>query len=220
MQNNERVPGRAKKGPNLGFKALILGLFEGTSFMPLDFSIHTEKPISARHRKERYQKACVPGSPGAERRTECSMDKITQANPMIKRAVKHGIKAHDVLADSGFRRKRFIQAIRQIRKQALHVVCGARKDKRKYGYRGAQVDAYESLGLLFKEIVAKLREKHLAERLWELFAELLQAVFTSMSNSGSMDLQQFQSSPQYVALKNLFEASFLGNQSQSLNMAV
>lgn len=41
-----------------------------------------------------------------------------------------------------------------------------------------------------------------------------------MSDSGSMDLQQFQRSPQYVALKDLFEASFLGNQLQSLNMAV
>lgn len=153
-----------KKG-SLGFKALMLGLLEGTSFMPRDFSIHTEKPLRARHRKGRYQKACVPGSPGARRRKECPVDKITQAITMIQRAVKHPIKAHDVVADSGFSRKRFIQAIRQIRKQAPHVVCGARKDKRKYAYRGSLVDAYESLGLLFEEIVAELREKHLTERL-------------------------------------------------------
>ena len=327
-----------KQGSKLGFKDLVLGWFDGTSFIPLDFSIHAEKPLRGKHRKEQYQKECKPGSPGATRRKECSMDKITQAITMIKRAVKHGVKAHYVLADSWFSSKGFIQAIRQIRHHAMHVVCGVRKDKRKYGYRGTQVDAkallarlkhegnakrcrklntryfevvvqyegvgevklyfcrfpyakewrlflstdtslsfvgmmelyttrwtieiffkemkqhlrlgqcqsrdfdaqiahvticcitytflaylrrveaYESLGSLFEGIVAELREKNVAERLWALFEELLQAVLTSVADSGPMDLEQFQSSPQYAAFKDLFEASFLGNQLQSLNM--
>ncbi len=97
-----------KKGAKLGFKDLVLGWFDGTSFIPLDFSIHAEKPLRGKHRKAQYQKECVPDSPGAKRRKECSVDKITQAITMIKRAVKHGIKAHDVLADSWFSSKRFI----------------------------------------------------------------------------------------------------------------
>ena len=66
--------------------------------------------------------------------------------------------------------------------------------------------------------MAELREKNVAERLWALFEELLQAVLTSVADSGPMDLEQFQSSPQYAAFKDLFEASFLGNQLQSLSM--
>ena len=81
-----------------------------------------------------------------------------------------------------------------------------------------RVEAYASLGRLFEGIVAELREQNVAQRLWALFEELLQAVLTSMADSGPMDLKQFQSSPQYAALKDLFEASFLGNQLRSLNM--
>ena len=81
-----------------------------------------------------------------------------------------------------------------------------------------RIEAYESLGSLFEGIVAELREKNVAERLWALFEELLQAVLTSVAESGPMDLKQFQRSPQYAALKDMFEASFLGNQLQSLNM--
>ena len=326
-----------QKGSKLGFKHLMLGWFDGTSFVPLDFSIHAEKPLRGKHRKAQYQKDCRPGSPGATRRKECSTDKISQAITMIKRAVKHGVKARYVLADSWFSSKGFIQAIRQIKQQAMHVVCGVRKDKRKYGYQGTtldaqgllarlkqagnasrcrrlntryfevlvqyegvgevklyfcrfpyakewrlflstdtslsfvkmmelyttrwtievffkemkqhlrlgrcqsrdfdaqiahltvscivyiflaylrRVEAYESLGRLFEGIVAELREKNVAERLWALFEELLQAVLSAVADSGPMDLQQFQRSPQYAALKDLFDGSCLGRPWQSLN---
>jgi len=82
-----------------------------------------------------------------------------------------------------------------------------------------RVDAYEALGLLFDGIFAELREKNVAERLWALFEDLLQAVLSSVAESGPMDLQQFQQSPQWVALKELFEKSFLGNPLQGLDMA-
>ena len=59
-----------------------------------------------------------------------------------------------------------------------------------------RVDAYESLGLLFEGILAELREKNVAERWWALFEDLLQAVLSSVAESGPMDLQQFQQSPQ------------------------
>ena len=58
-----------------------------------------------------------------------------------------------------------------------------------------RVDAYESLGLLFEGIVAELREKNLAERLWALFEDRLQAVLRSVAESGPMDLQPFQQTP-------------------------
>ena len=100
----------------LGFKHLVLGFFDGTTFIPLDFSIHAEQRLRGRKRREPYRKTCQPGSPGAIRRQECAEDKITPAIARVKRAVKHGFQAHYVLADSGFGSQGFIQAIRPIKK--------------------------------------------------------------------------------------------------------
>lgn len=57
-----------KKGSTLGFKNLTLGLFDGKSFSPLDFSLHTEKKLKAKQQKEQYKKSCNPHTPGAKRR--------------------------------------------------------------------------------------------------------------------------------------------------------
>ena len=321
----------------LGFKHLVLGFFDGTTFIPLDFSIHAEKRLPGRKRQQQYRKICHPGSPGAIRRKECAGDKITQAIAMVQRAVKHGFQAHYVLADSWFGSKGFIQAIRQIKNGALHVVCGVRKDKRQYRYQGTHVNAqsllailkdagnakrcrklntryyevvvhydeigevklyvcrfpyqkqwrvflstdttlsfvammeiyatrwtievffkemkqqlrlgqcqsrdfdaqiahvticcilyiflayfrrvhaYAPLGALFEAMASELVEKNLAERLWALFEELLEAVVHSIAESGAVDLSRFKRSPEYATLKALFAESFLGHQLQSLN---
>ncbi len=132
----------------LGFKHLVLGFFDGTTFIPLDFSIHAEKRLRDRKRREQYRKICHPGSPGSIPRKECAEDKLTQAIAMVKRAVKQRFQAHYVLADSWFGSKEFIQAIRQIKKGTLHVVCGVRKDKRQYRYHGNNVNAQSLLAIL------------------------------------------------------------------------
>jgi len=47
-----------------------------------------------------------------------------------------------------------------------------------------RVEVYESLGRLFEGMVAELREANVAERLWALFEELLQAVLSAVADSG------------------------------------
>lgn len=322
----------SKKGSKLGFKNLTLGLFDGKSFSPLDFSLHVEKQLKAKQRKKQFQKQRDPRTAGAKRKKECRIDKITNALQMIKRAVKHGFRARYVLVDSWFGSKGFIQSIRQIKDKAMHVICGVRKDKRQYTYNGIKLDAksllstlkqerkekrcrkrntryyevvvdyegigpvrlyfcrfpyqkewrlflstdtslpflsmleiyssrwtievffketkqhlrlgkcqsrdfdaqiahvttcyilyiflsyfrrvnaYESLGALFECMKDELIEKSVAERLWELFDELLQVVITALSESGAVDMKEFQNSPEYQYLKGLFEVSFLVNQ--------
>ncbi len=71
-------PGEGRRGTKLGFKDLGVGWFDGTSFLPVDFSIHSEKPLRAQRRKAHYHKACIPGSPGATRRKECAQTKSTR----------------------------------------------------------------------------------------------------------------------------------------------
>ena len=126
-----------KKGNKLGFKNLTLGLFDGKSFNPLDFSLHTEKPLKkARHRKDQYKKERHPQSSGAKRIRECRVSKITNGLNMLKRAMKQGFRANYVLVDSWFSSHEFIQTVRGLGKKPMHVICGIRQDKRKYTYKG------------------------------------------------------------------------------------
>ncbi len=143
----------------LGFKHLVLGAFDGPTFIPLDFSIHAEKRLQGRKRREQYRKIGRPGSPGAIRRKECARDKITHAMAMVKRAVKQWVQPHYVLANSGFGSKGFIRAIRQSRHGALHVICGMRKDPRQYRYQENPVNAQALLAVLKKAGNAKCCRK-------------------------------------------------------------
>ncbi len=329
----------SKKGSKLGFKNLTLGLFDGKSFSPLDFSLHAEKKLKDKQRKKQFKKKCDPHSPGAKRRKECNIDKITNALQMIKRAVKHGFQANYILVDSWFSSKGFIQVIRQIKNKTMHIICGVRKDKRLYEYNGEKVNAkkllsilkqekkekrcrkrntryyevivnyegvglirlyfcrfpyqkewrlflssdtslsflsmleiysirwsievffketkqhlklgqcqsrdfdaqiahvttcyilyiflayfrrvnaYESLGGLFECIKDELMEKNVAQRLWELFDELLQVVITDISESGTIDINAFKDSSEYQYIRELFKESFLANQLIDLDNA-
>ena len=82
-----------------------------------------------------------------------------------------------------------------------------------------RVNAYDSLDGLFVEIKDELIEKNVAERLWELFDELLQVVITSIAKSGLVDILEFRNSLEYEYLKELFENSFLNNQLKDLENA-
>jgi len=331
----DHVAGR--KGSKLGFKNLTLGLFDGKSLLPLDFSLHSEKPLKAKHRKQQYQKQRAPKSSGAKRMKECSVDKISNGLQMLKRAIKNGFRAEYVLVDSWFSSKAFIQTVRSLANNTMHVICGVRKDKRKYGYNGGnmnakqllatlkkeckekrcrkrntryyevvvnyegvgevklyfcrfpyqrewrlflstdtslaflgmmelycvrwtievffkeakqhlklgtcqsrdfdaqiahvttcyilyiflayfrRINAYESLGGLFEVVKDELIEKNVAERLWELFEELLQTVINAIAESGALDIIEFRNSFEYQYLKSLFEDSFLSNQLKQLD---
>jgi len=112
----------------------------------------------------------------------------------------------------------------------MHLVCGVRQDARKYLYKGSSLNAsqlkiilksegnekrcwkrniryfrrvndYESLDGLFAEIKDELIEKNVAERLWELFDELLQVVVSSIAKSGLLDILEFRNSVEYEYLE-------------------
>ncbi|MDA8221425.1 transposase [Desulfosporosinus sp.] len=334
----DHVAGR--KGMKLGYKNLTFGFYDGKSFNPLDFTLQAEKPLKkARHRKEQYKKSRNPKSSGAKRIRECHVSKITNGLNMLKRAVKKGFRAKYVLVDSWFSSHEFIETVRGLGKEPMHLICGVRQDPRNYIYKGnslnaselhkvlktegeerrcrkrntryfevivdyegigkvklyycrfpyqkkwrlflstdislgflsmmeiysvrwsievffketkqylklgtcqsrdfdaqiahvttcyiiyillayfRRVNAYESLDGLFSAIKDDLLEKNLAERLWELFNELLQIVITGISKSGIVDILEFKNSDEYLYLKELFENSFLNNQLKSLERA-
>ncbi|MCP4161104.1 MAG: transposase, partial [Deltaproteobacteria bacterium] len=106
---HDHVAGR--KGSKLGFKELFLGFFDGKSFIPIDFSIHTERTLKSKQKKKQFMKNCTKNSNGYKRRKECKIKKNTNALAMIKRAVKNGFMAKYVLTDSWFSSKEFIQEL-------------------------------------------------------------------------------------------------------------
>jgi len=334
----DHVAGR--KGSKLGFKNLTLGIFDGKIFRPLDFTLQAEKALKkARHRKEQYKKQRDPKSHGAKRIRECHVSKITNGLDMLKRALKQGFKAKYVLVDSWFSSHQFIQTVRELSNKSMHLICGVRKDGRKYLYKGnslnadqlqkvlksegqekrcrkrntryfevivdyegigqvklyfcrfpyqkkwrlflstdtslkllsmleiysvrwsieiffketkqhlklgtcqsrdfdaqiahittcyvlytllayfRRVNSYDSLDGLFAEIKDDIIEKNVAERLWELFEDLLQVVIASIAKSGLVDILEFMNSVEFGYIKELFENSFLSKQLKDLGNA-
>ena len=122
----------------LGFKFLVLGYWDGKSFLPVDFSIHGEKGknpdkpqgMKKKELKKRFKMQRPEDCPANERVNEYFMSKLDNAVCMIKRAVKNGLIARYVLADSWFIHEPFINQIRNIKKGALHVIgmCNTNKN--------------------------------------------------------------------------------------------
>lgn len=61
-----------------------------------------------------------------------------------------------------------------------------------------------------------IKKLNIAERLWELFDELLEVVITGIAKSGIVDILEFKNSVEYQYLRELFEDSFLNNQLKNL----
>ena len=144
----------------LGFKMLTLGFWDGKSFLPLDFSFHSEKGknkekpygLSRKELKARYRKKRDKLAAGYKRMQEVSKKKSEMAKTMLKRAVKHGFIPDYVLMDKWFISEDMIRVIRKLKNGVVHLIAACKKDKRKYSYRGKQLTAKQILALNKSEI--------------------------------------------------------------------
>jgi len=143
IENLTRVFDHCLKRTFYGFKQLVLAFYDGVSTIPLDFSLHSEKPLKPNKRKRQHKKDVRSGSAGGRRRKELKKNKIHQAVAMVKRAIKHGFIAQYVLCDSWFTSHDFIKDIRAIKGGAIHIIAGIRADKRKYNHEGEMFNAKE-----------------------------------------------------------------------------
>ena len=82
-----------------------------------------------------------------------------------------------------------------------------------------RMESYETLGELFKLTQQDICEKNLAERLWELFEDLISFIIQAIAENGPMDVNQFKKSKEYVYVKELFESSFLFRQLDLIDMS-
>lgn len=127
-----------------GYKLLLLGWWDGKSFLPLDFTLHREKGsnkkkpygMSKRQKKAQYSKNRVKNTPGAKRKKELDDSKIKQAIKMLCRAVKHGFVPNYVLTDSWFFCFELLQCVRNHKQGSIQLIAMAKMGIAKYEYKG------------------------------------------------------------------------------------
>jgi predicted nucleic acid-binding Zn finger protein len=144
IEKASRVWDHVSQSYSLGFKLLLMGLWDGTSFIPLDFSLHREhgknkdKPFGLKKKefKRQYHKKREKGSFSFERALEADMSKIDCAIKMFKRAISQGFMIDYVLMDSWFTCDAIISTVLAVKKQQVHLIGMYKIAKTKFEYLG------------------------------------------------------------------------------------
>ena len=128
----------------LGFKLLLMGYWDGISFVPLDFSLHRElgknkeKPFGLKKKelKKQHKTKRQKGSFSHERAEEVDMSKIDCAIKMFKRAICQGFVVDYVLMDSWFTCEAFINVALAVKKHTTHLIGMYKIVTTKFLYNG------------------------------------------------------------------------------------
>jgi hypothetical protein len=131
----------------LGFKLLVMGYWDGVSFIPLDFSLHREKgknkkkPFGLRpkHMRKQYKKKRASGTHAYDRAREADETKIAMMIKMLKRALSHNFAIDYVLVDSWFTCQQLIETVLKIKKQNTHLIGMFKNAKSLFVYKGKKI---------------------------------------------------------------------------------
>ena len=129
-----------------GFRLLTLGWSDGNSFLGIDFAL-----LSSANKKNRYneinpnidKRTC-----GYQRRKEAITKSTMHLEPMVKKALKIGIRAKYLVMDSWFSMPSVISSLRQ----HIHIICML-KDHPKWFYE------YNGKKLRLSDLYGKLKKK-------------------------------------------------------------
>jgi|SRR5271157_3047948 len=128
----------------LGFKGLIMGYCDSRSFIPVDFSLHSEKGkhpdkpfgLKPEELKRQYTKQRQPDLPGFTRENERRVSKSENTIAMIKRALRHRLTVDYILVDSWFMNLGLIAYVYALKSVYLLGMC--KFDDRKYIFKGKE----------------------------------------------------------------------------------
>lgn len=140
----------------LGFKLNVLTYFDGFSTLVVDFTLHRERGknqkmkygLKPKKYKKQYRKKRAKNSPGYTRKKELDESKIDSGLRMFYKAIKSGLKADYLLLDSWFTNNAFIDAVRSVKGQTIHLIGMYKMVKTKFLYKGKM--------LTFREIRRRL----------------------------------------------------------------
>jgi hypothetical protein len=146
-----KIYDHAKHGFFWGYRLLQIGLWDGKSFIPLDFTLHREKGSNKKkpfgmtitQKREQFKKKRDNKSEGAKRKKELDKKKTKMAIQMLGRAVKNGFKAEYVLADSWFFNSELLRFVREIGNGSTHLISMAKFGKTKYVHKGKLINSKE-----------------------------------------------------------------------------
>ena len=140
----------------LGFKLLVGLYFDGTSAIPVDFSIVREKGKKAdkpfgmlkKYLRRQFSKKHAKESEGILRIKELDVSKIELSIQLFLRTVSHGIAVDYVLCDSWFT---CLDLLRAVREKGSHLIGMYKIVTTKFEYRGKKMSYKEILHLAGKE---------------------------------------------------------------------
>ncbi len=142
IEKISRVWDHVKHRSVLGYKLNLLGYWDGFSFIPVDFTLHREKGknkkkpfgLSKKEFKNQFKKKRGTKLSSYERVREADKTKIQTGLKMFKRAIKKGLKVDYLLMDSWFTNNAFIEAVRAVKKQTVHLIGMYKLVKTKFEY--------------------------------------------------------------------------------------
>ena len=140
----------------LGFRLLVGLYFDGTSAIPVDFSLVREKGrkidkpfgMSKKYLRRQFSKKRAKETEGILRVKELDVNKIKLSIQLFLRAVLNGIAIDYVLCDSWFTCSDLIMAVRQ---KGSHLIGMYKIAKTKFEYRGRKLTYKEIQHLAGKE---------------------------------------------------------------------
>jgi hypothetical protein len=150
----------------LGYKVQILCVSDGTTTIPVDFSIHREKGgdgscgLAAGELRKQFRKRREKGSPSMERLRESDRSKLDVAVEMVRRAWKLRIRPSYVLADSWYLSEKLLRGVIEIGKGALHFLGMAKMGNTMYKVEGHMRNAPELIARYERERGHECRKYH------------------------------------------------------------
>lgn len=147
IEGVSRIWNHVIKRSVLGYQLLTMGLYDGSMFLPIDFSFHrekgsnTKKPfgLSAKQKRKQCDKRRDSKTAGYKRKRELDISKIESAVNMLTSAVKSGFTAQYVITDSWFTCWQLVRTALENRLQYIGMFSKVKTlfeyNKKKFSYK-------------------------------------------------------------------------------------
>lgn len=158
IEKVSRVFDHVSKHYLLGFKLLLMGYWDGYSFIPIDFSLHRErgsnkqKPygLKKKEMRKQFHKKREKGTCAYERASEADQSKIKCVIKMFKRAISMGYIVDYVLVDSWFTCEALIDAVLKTTKSSTNLIGMYKIPRTKFLYRDKELTHSQIRNMLGK----------------------------------------------------------------------
>lgn len=192
IENISRVWDHVSNRCVLGFKLLMMAYWDGTSLVPVDFSLHREKGknkekpfgLKKKELKRQFKKKREKGTLSYAREFEADIDKIEMGIKMFKHAVSQRFQIDYVLMDSWFTCDAFIEVVLNVKSQIIHLIGMYKIAKTKFLYHGQKYTYGQLRNLLGKPKRCKVLGLYYLEAIVEYKGKDIKLFFSKQGKKG------------------------------------